>query len=101
MNIPAEGKQTAHVLIDAVSVALDGQAEPEWVNGVHERLQSIGAVEVTATGDDDGEVAVTVDLSPLLGAALVTINYLVNEIAEARQVDRDSVIIGLREHIDS
>lgn len=101
MNIPKAGSIAAHVLIDAVSVADDGNTDAEIVNTVYQRLLEAETFTVTAKDDGpDTDLDVTIDLSNVLGGALVTMNKLINDLAQARGVDRDTIIIGLREYID-
>lgn len=96
MDIPELGKQAAHVLIDAVSAGHDGLGSSTIA---FQRLAEIGAFSVSIDDEGDEEEA-TVELTPVLGAAMVTIDWLVERLASETGASRDSVIFELREAID-
>ncbi|MGC5224904.1 hypothetical protein ACPW96_20255 [Micromonospora sp. DT81.3] len=99
---PDPGRQTAHVLVDAASVAMEEEVDPEAVSLANQRLQEIeGAIVVKV--DDPGpedELDVNVDLSNLLGPSLLTLHWLIRRLAEAEHRSEESVIGDLREYID-
>jgi hypothetical protein len=51
-----------------------------------------------STADDDDNVSI--DVSGLVGGALITIARLVQQLADARGVDRETVIAGMRSYLD-
>lgn len=98
MAIPEKGRQSAHVLIDAVSVASFGGADA--VELALQRLLDIGAIEVTLGEDADGATA-DINLSDLLGGTMMVENWLIGQLAESRGLSRDDVIEEVRQYIDS
>lgn len=94
-NIPAAGRESANVLLDAVSAhAID---EADNIAAMNLALTNLAEVEgaYRVTVDDDDEVSL--DLSGLLGGAMVTISRLVQLVADEKQVNREEVISDLRE----
>ena len=104
--IPAAGREVAHILLDAVT-AHDSSAPDEMnigaVNLAWKRINDVeGAVEAQASGtDEDPDIELSLDLSNLLGGALINITWLVTRLAECRGSDSASIIVELREFLDA
>lgn len=101
-KIPEPGRLAAHVLADAVS-ALDlggrGGMNSKALALALSRLNEIEGAVVAKLDEETGEV-VSVDMSNLLGGVLMSMHWLVTELAEARGVDQLDVIASLREALD-
>ena len=114
MSTPATSREAAHVLLDAVSVT---EVSPDAAALAYERPVEVGAfvvkVEQGQGLDDDvsdgeepadggpNQVKVNIELSNLLHANYMTLDWLIEELAHARNTTRDDIIIALREHLDS
>ncbi|MDR5699858.1 hypothetical protein [Agromyces aerolatus] len=104
-DIPAAGRQSAHVILDAVS-AWDPDIGPtdenaDAMNRALERLDRIdGAIVVTADDDADDITHLTLDVSNLTGGAIVLVNWLVHQLGDARNEDPQIVIAQAREFLD-
>lgn len=102
--IPDAGRQSAHVILDAVT-AWDpslGIADEnnDAMNLALDRLNEIdGAIEVDVDDDED-ELDVTLDVTNLAGGTIVLVNYLVKQLAQARGEDVHDVIARAREFLD-
>lgn len=91
------GRLSAHVLIDAV-MAYEPDDDSRSVDLAFQRLSEVeGAIE--ATFDDETD-HLTLDLSGLLGGALIAIHRLVEEVSLARGIDREIVGAMVREYVD-
>lgn len=102
MDIPEKGRLSAHVLVDAVSVSSIAEWEDpiDATNFAWQRLNDIEAVDAHLD-ETEGEAFISVDLSHVLGGALVTLDWLVTQLMNARDQSRDEIIVALREHLDS
>jgi len=102
MHIPENGRKVAHVLLDSVSVSQEGDDESvvEATNLAYQRLVDEDLFEVEAEIDDD-EVSITLDLSDILNGSHIPLRWALDQLAEARGVSVDDVIIELRSFIDS
>ncbi|WP_156475635.1 hypothetical protein [Pseudoclavibacter helvolus] len=115
MSTPATSREAAHVLLDAVTVT---EVSPDAAALAYDRLVEVGAFVVKveqgqgldADLDPDAEqpadggpnqVKVNIELSNLLHANYMTLDWLIEELAHARNTTRDDIIIALREHLDS
>ena len=101
-HMPEAGRQAAHVLLDTVT-AFDPDLGEDDRNGAamnlaHERLNEVGAAEATYNDDTD---QVTIDITGLLGGAVVTIHWLTLLVAEVAGISQEDVIVKAREFIDS
>ncbi|GAA1448848.1 hypothetical protein [Leifsonia poae] len=98
--VPESGRQIAHVLIDAV-MAYDADGDDTQnaraVSLALETLGDLGAVTVTTHPDAD---TVRVDASDLLGATIVSMLWLVDQLAEATGSSEEEVAAALREFMD-
>jgi len=95
MDIPEKGRLAAHALIDAVAHNRDAEA-PD-IAQAHRRLVETDALTADAP---DGAPA-SLDLSHVLGASLVAMDWLVDEASLSSGRSREEVIVALREYIDS
>jgi len=99
-SFPNKGRLAAHVLLDAVSVARTWDAAATDL--AYRRLADIEAFSVEVDDEPGGDLNVKVDLSDVLGASLITIDYLVEFVAKLRTgVTREQVIVELREYLDT
>lgn len=92
------------MLIDAVSAAEGVDAsDASTLNLAFQRLTEIeGAFHVKVQdGGPDSDLDIELDLSNLLGGTIVTMTWLIHQIASAQGVSPDSVIIELRHFLDS
>jgi hypothetical protein len=98
-DMPEGGRQAAHVLLDAVSAwsaDADAATNASVVQLAIERLNEIGAV--TATLDEaDG---LHVNITNLVGGALVTMTWLIRQLSLTATAERDEVIVTAREFLD-
>jgi hypothetical protein len=87
--------------LDAVSAWETGahdDTNSSAMNTALDRLNEVdGAIQATMT-DDDG---MTLDVSNLLGGAIVTLNWLVERLADARGITRTDVLVELRDFLDA
>lgn len=97
MDIPDKGRQAAHALIDAVAHNRDAEAPDITV--AHRRLVEAGALTVDQAPADGANAAL--DLTHLLGASLVAMDWLVDEVSLSSGRSREDVIVALRQYIDS
>jgi len=97
-TIPEPGRAAAHVLLDALSGWESGGGErlnAEVMNLALRRLDEVdGAVTTTADG-------LSLDLSNLVGGAVVSMHWLIERLALSRGIDRHAVITELREFLDA
>lgn len=98
-EIPEGGRQAAHVLLDAVS-AWDTAATPGAnAAAMTLALTRMNDVEaITALLDEDENLSV--DASNLLGGAMVSVNWLLEQLARERGQDKQLVITELRDFLD-
>lgn len=106
MTVPTDPSGlAAHAFLDMLT-AMDWDDDPTGSgNGLalttaFERFNDIGAV--SATVDDLGDdLAVTVDIGPLLNGAGFLLQTLVGMVVtKFENLDQDSLIAELREHVD-
>lgn len=99
---------SARVLLDLVSVANAESSDDEGelaVATAFGRLTEIGAITIGAesveTGDDENdELEVTVDLTPLLSGTSLTLTWLLSELADARGVELEQVLFDVRAFVE-
>ncbi|TFD75328.1 hypothetical protein [Cryobacterium psychrophilum] len=98
-NIPEAGRQASYILLDAVS-AWDASSTDDTnsaaMNLALTRMNEVDAVTATL-GDDD---SLSLDASNLLGGTIVTMNWLVEQLAQERHQPKHNVITDLREFLD-
>jgi hypothetical protein len=98
-DIPEGGRQAAHVILDAIS-AWDTSATPDAnaaaMNLALKRMNDVDAVKATL---DDNE-NLSLDASNLLGGAMVSVNWLIEQLAHERRSDKRLVISELRDFLD-
>jgi hypothetical protein len=98
-DIPEGGRQAAHVILDAIS-AWDTAATPDAnaaaMNLALKRMNDVDAVKATL---DDNE-NLSLDASNLLGGAMVSVNWLIEQLAHERRSDKRLVISELRDFLD-
>lgn len=100
-GIPEPARLVAHVMADAVSALEPGsEKNNEAMDLALARLNQIDEAVVARVDDETGRLK-SLDISNLLGGALVSMNWLVTQLAEARGVDELDVIASLREALDS
>lgn len=92
-TMPEPGRLTAHVLLDAVSAYNDGRGTEANRETLHFALAALNDTDAVVMRDGD------LDISDLIGPAISLVHAAV-EIAVRAGVDRDLVILELREHID-
>lgn len=96
------GRQTGHILLDVISAWDSSQPDESTVNRdaaniALERLNEIGAV--SGTQHDDGSVSL--DVSDLVGGALVTMQWLVSCLDALTSLDRLEVVSRARRFLDT
>lgn len=98
--MPEAGRLAAHVLLDACTAAT-GRDDPDAaaVQLAVDRLLELDAMTVKVTDVND-EFEVDVDVSDLVGGAMVTMQYLIHQLAKTTEVDPLIVISKVREHLD-
>jgi hypothetical protein len=100
-QMPEGGRQAAHVLLDTVS-AYDPELADDAKNSAamdraFQRMNDVGAVSGTI---DDATDVVTLEVSPLLGGTIVSMHWLVTQLAHHKGTTREDVIFALREYLD-
>lgn len=98
-EIPEGGRQAAHVILDAVSawdIAASSDANAAAMILALTRMNDVDAVAATVDEDDN----LSVDASNLLGGAMVSVNWLVEQLAHERGQDKELVIAELRDFLD-
>lgn len=98
-GMPGGGRQAAHVLLDAVSVWSTDASDATNAQAAQLAIQRLNDVDaVIATLSDDDELHV--DISNLVGGVMVTMKFLVRQLALARSIDEHEVIANTREFLD-
>jgi hypothetical protein len=101
---PEPGRHVAHVYLDAASVydraAVGTSVNEEAVNLAVQRVGDIEGAYVVEVNDAGGETSVSLDLSNVLGGAIITVTRLVHLLADERGVDEAVVIAEMREYLD-
>lgn len=93
-QIPQPGRESANVILDAITAHDPDAPSLESMNLALSRLADVeDAYRVTVGEDDD----VSLDLSNLVGGAMVAMSRLVQLVSEADNVSREEVISDLRE----
>lgn len=101
-RFPEAGRQVAHVLIDGVSAAdhdnIDiGSAAADLA---YQRISDIpDGLPVNVTDTDDN-THIAIDLSNVLGASMITIDWLIKQLADSSGHSIDEIIVALREYVD-
>jgi hypothetical protein len=98
-EIPEGGRQVAHVILDAVSAwdtAATSDANAAAMILALSRMNDVDAVNATLDDDDN----LSIDASNLLGGAMVSVNWLVEQLAHERGQDKELVIAQLRDFLD-
>ncbi|MCU1443845.1 MAG: hypothetical protein JWQ59_1995 [Cryobacterium sp.] len=98
-DIPEGGRQAAHVIIDAVSAwdtAATPDANTQAMNLALNRMNDVDAVRATLDDDDN----LSLDASNLLGGAIVSMSWLIEQLARERHQDKQLVIAELRDFLD-
>lgn len=101
--IPENGRQAAHVLLDAAASwdwedgANNDDAYVARANLALQRLNDVGAVSGTLHDDD----TLDLDATPLIGGALLSIHWLAGHLAVAVNVDKLEVYARLRAFLDT
>jgi len=97
-NIPEGGRQASYVLLDAVSTWDTTATDDTNSAAMHLALSRMNEVDAyTATIDDDARLSL--DASNLLGGTIVSMNWLIEQLAQERNQSRHSVIADLREFL--
>lgn len=94
---------SSHVLLDAVVArqpGLDVDTNANATNLAWRRFNEIEGAVVVAVDDTGDTTAVNVDLSGLLGGAMITINELIEMVTEATGQSREEVVSAVREYLD-
>lgn len=93
-DIPTAGRESVNVILDAVVAHVPGDPRNvELMNLALARLAEVeGAYGVTVNDADE----VSLDLSNLVGGAMVAIARLVQMVAEAEGTSREEVVADLR-----
>jgi hypothetical protein len=94
-------RAAAHVILDVLS-GYDTDV-PDRVSGTametaFRRINAVGAVAATMN-DETGTL--TVDATPLMGAILVPLQYLIRQLELYAEISRDDVLTKLREYVDA
>jgi hypothetical protein len=98
-HIPEGGRQAAHVILDAVSAwdtAATSDTNAAAMTLALTRMNEVDAVTVTIDEDDN----LAIDASNLLGAAMVSVNWLVEQLSHSSGQDKQLVIAQLRDFLD-
>jgi hypothetical protein len=96
------GRQAAHVLLDTVSAVdkdADYMSNATAIQLAFQRMQDVGAI--TATVKDEAGGDLRLDVSPLVGASLISMNWLINVAARHAEREPADIVVGLREYLDS
>lgn len=99
--IPEAGRQAAHILLDTV-IAFDDELGEDDANSAAmdlalQRLNDVDAV--TATIDDETDV-VDMNITNLVGGAVVTMKLLAGVLAEAKGISIEEVVSTTRRFLD-
>ncbi len=97
--MPEVGRQAAHILLDAVTAFESGRADEDNVVAMNlalQRLDDVGAIGATTART--GEI--TLDVSNLAGGAVVSLNWLIEQLAFRDGSDPQAVIARLRSFLD-
>lgn len=100
-SIPEPGLQVAFALLDAVSAFESGK--PDGVNeaAMNMALARVDEVEDAVKAEFDPDTDhLSLDLSNVLGGAMVTINWAVRLLAQERGVDPLVVVAEVRQRLE-
>jgi len=98
-EMPEVGRQAAHILLDAVTAFEAGRADEDNVVAMNlalQRLDEVGAIGATTART--GEI--TLEVSNLAGGAVVSLNWLIEQLAFREGSDPQAVIARLRDFLD-
>jgi hypothetical protein len=99
MVFPEKGRLAAHVLIDGV-VASKSEYEGA-ADLAYQRLNELDTIPVHVDGGDpEADLNIDIDLSNILGASLITISWLVEQLATETGRSRENILFALREYVD-
>ena len=97
-DIPEGGRQASYILLDAVSTWDTTATDDTNSAAMNLALTRMNEVEAfTATLDDNDQLSL--DASNLLGGTIVSMNWLIEQLAQERHQSRHSVIMNLREFL--
>ena len=99
-TIPEEGRKAAHILLDTTVGFDSAAADAENEAAMNGALLALGDADaVTATIDDESDAA-SVDVSHLVGGAIVTIKWLVSRLSEVTGESPEEIVFQAREFLD-
>jgi hypothetical protein len=101
-DIPETGRLAGHVLIDAVmAYDVDGEDSDANIDAMDFALTRLGEIHaVTVSRSKDGD-SVQVDASNLVAPAVLSMIWLIDQLADATGSSHEEVAARLREFLDS
>jgi hypothetical protein len=96
---PETDRLVAHVFLDAVSAYDPDANDAVNVRSVDLTIQQLGEIEGAYVASIDENDDIIMDVSDLVGGAMVTIQYLVRELATHGQ-SREEIVANAREYLD-
>lgn len=101
--MPEVGRKAAHLLIDAVTAydpGADEQTNEATMNLALIALEETGAVDIQVADDGSDGVAVSVDVSNVVGPSISALHWLALRVSVLSGRSVEEVLHDLREHID-
>jgi hypothetical protein len=100
-RFPEAGRLSAHVLLDAVSTYEHNAPEDLNASAMNLALRRLNEVDGALKATMSEEDTLSLDASNLLGGAIVTLSWLIEQLAVARGVERLAVVAEVREFLDA
>jgi hypothetical protein len=100
-RFPEAGRLSAHVLLDAVSTYEHNAPEDLNASAMNLALRRLNEIDGVLKATMSEEDTLSLDASNLLGGAIVTLSWLIEQLAAARGVERLAVVAQVREFLDA
>jgi len=99
-SFPEPGRLVGHALLDSVIAYVPGGDDTVSGNAANLALSHVTEIEGALVVVNDGDT-ISIDPTGLIGGAMVTIAQLVERLADASGVDRETVVSNMRTYLDS
>jgi hypothetical protein len=101
-GIPEPARSAAHVLIDAVmAYEVDEEDDDANIAAMDLALTRLGEIHAVTVVRSDVDDSVEVDATNLAAPAVLSMMWLMDQLADATGSSREEIAAGLREFLDS